>query len=92
MASWKFRCTLAVFLLAAMLAMPLTAEPRVRTERDSGAVWNLLADVWNKLTAVWEAEGCKIDPFVGCGNDAPETPAPTPSSDNGFIVDPYGGS
>ena len=84
MASWKFRCTLAVFLLAAMLAMPLTAEPRVRTERDSGAVWNLLADVWNKLTAVWEAEGCKIDPFGGCVTSAP-------SADAGCSIDPYGG-
>ena len=92
MASLKFRCTLAVFLLAALLAMPLTAEPRVRTERGSGSVWGLLVDVWNKLTAVWEASDCEIDPYGCCASNAAEAPAPTPSSDNGFIVDPYGGS
>jgi hypothetical protein len=68
MASWKFRCTLTVFLLAAILAAPLTssAEPRVRTERGPGAVWNLLADLWSHIKVAWEANGCSIDPFGGC--------------------------
>ena len=84
MASWKFRCTLAVFLLAALLAMPLTAEPRVRAERGPGSVWDLLVEVWNKLTAVWEANGCKIDPYGGCITS-------TPSADEGCSIDPFGG-
>lgn len=84
MASLKFRCTLAVFLLAALLAMPLTAEPRARTERGSGTVWDLLADAWNTLTAVWEASTCEIDPYGGCVPSAP-------SSDAGCKIDPYGG-
>jgi hypothetical protein len=88
MASWKFRCTLAVFLLAAILAAPLTssAEPRVRTERGPG-VWDLLADLWSHITAVWETNGCSIDPYGGC---SPSTSRPE-SLDEGCSIDPYGG-
>ncbi len=82
--SRTFHCAAAVFLLAATLAMPLAAEPRVRTEREPGAVWGLLAEIWNQLTAVWEASGCKIDPYGGCAPLAP-------TADEGCKIDPFGG-
>ncbi len=101
-ASGTFRCAAAVFLLAATLAMPLAAEPRVRTEREPGAVWGLLAEIWNQLTAVWEENGCSIDPYGGCGTTVPSVDAGckidpfggciplAPNSDEGCKIDPYG--
>lgn len=47
-------------------------------------VWSLLVDFWNVLTSVWEAEGCKIDPYGGCITS-------TPNTDAGCKIDPFGG-
>ncbi|MEP7011565.1 MAG: hypothetical protein ABJC13_14680 [Acidobacteriota bacterium] len=79
----KRHLALAVALLALFLlsAFPAGALPLDRTLPD------LFARGWSFLSALWEEEGCSLDPHGGRGPSS----APVPIlSDVGCSLDPYG--
>lgn len=82
------RMVLAFVLCAFVLSHPaLAAEPRDAFAPRQAAVAGL--EAWygwllDALTAVWGENGCRADPYGGCGGAATD-------SDNGCHLDPYGG-
>jgi hypothetical protein len=73
-----------VLLLAGALAAPAAWAAPVGPLKASP--FDLLAQLWSSLVALWAEEGCGIDPNGGCA-----TGAPPPSTDIGCGLDPNGG-
>jgi hypothetical protein len=72
-----------VLLLAGALASPAAWAAPVGPLKASP--FDLLAQLWTSLDALWAEEGCSIDPNGGC------TPGSPPSTDIGCGIDPNGG-
>ena len=71
--------------VASAAEAPLTAAGR-----EAGRVTRILDQIGAFLKAVWENEGCDIDPWGRCvpGTGAPDPGAP--STDEGCEIDPLG--
>ena len=87
MAPTTFRRLIAVFVLGALLGMPLAsiAGPRVAAQRSESQEITLepFARLWGFLTRVWAKAGCHIDPYGRCI-------VPEVAPKNGCSIDPYG--
>lgn len=78
-----FRRAAVLLLVLALAASWAAAEPRVRHESRTAAeprAAGFLSTLWEALRAIWEENGCGLDPF-GCT---------APQGDNGCGADPFG--
>lgn len=78
------RCNLsraaALLVLCALLASPLAAAPKFRSESSiTAAADDLFGRLRGALSSIWSKAGCQVDPFGRC-----ET------SKNGCQIDPFG--
>lgn len=79
---------LARVLVVVLIAIPLVATSAWGTPRRLPSElqpFEFLARLWGSFAALWEAEGCSIDPHGGC------TSGQTPTTDSGCSLDPHGG-
>ncbi len=100
------RCNLsraaALLVLCALLASPLAAAPKFRSESSiTAAADGLFGWLQGALSSIWSKAGCQVDPFGQCGTakngcqidpngrclDKAETPV---NIKNGCQIDPYG--
>ena len=78
------RCNLsraaALLVLCALLASPLAAAPKFRSESSTpAAAEDLFGWLRSGLSLIWSKAGCQIDPNGDCG-----------AGKNGCQVDPFG--
>jgi hypothetical protein len=79
------RLSLLVLVAGLWMASPVQAvrPPAIQ------ASLNLWQQIWETWQAIWQPNGCDIDPYGRC-IAAPESPAAPDQLDNGCSIDPLG--
>ena len=76
-----------LLVLCALLASPLAAAPKFRSESSPTAAEDLFGWLRGALSLMWSKNGCQLDPHGRCLDKAATPPV---STKNGCQIDPYG--
>ncbi|HEX4960020.1 MAG TPA: hypothetical protein VF173_04220 [Thermoanaerobaculia bacterium] len=84
-----------LLLLALFAAVPFVsaaAPPDRAVSYEAGRFVSppLFSRLWSWLTAIWEKNGCGIDPHGNCLPGTGAAPAPLPTAAKGCSIDPDG--